>query len=302
MYLTTLWYTHCKGVDQTSNFDSTMDPSAHHLDHSTSQQTSQQTHVTQPHACLHTPTELISSAHQDRADWACTHPIPRDSTIFHCRSVILLYRHQFYYYELNHFSRVNSAILLDNLKIFAQSFCYSELNHYCYSARSFFNCYRSHLFLIATVFGLFWLMQCSIIFLLLQCSVILCCYSAHSFSTTAMLNHSSYYNSQSFLFCYNAQPFRVATCTWPLSHFAKWPSGGAGQEVARGSFRGTSARLGEGWLTGPSHTGRAHGLGVSDLIGQLDFWVIHTHTHTHTHTQTVSIYTTCVERPLWFST
>jgi hypothetical protein len=72
--------------------------------------------------------ELISSACPDRANQLCTtrrsrhspdrvdrplaHPISRDSAIFRCRSVILLYCQLFCCNELSHFTSLDSAILV----------------------------------------------------------------------------------------------------------------------------------------------------------------------------------------------
>jgi hypothetical protein len=118
---------------------------------------------------------------------SCAHHDPHDSTIFHYCSVILRYQLSFCYNELNHFTRVNSAILLDILEILAQSFCVN-------------------LEIFAIVLSHSMMLQCSTI----PGATVLShpwCYNAQSSLVATVLSHFQRLQCSSILHCYSAQPF-----------------------------------------------------------------------------------------------
>jgi hypothetical protein len=101
---------------------------------------------------------------------------------------------QSFCYNISHFATVNSAIMLQSIQLF----CYSQLNHFCYSAQSFFDCYNalviprdtmlSHSsyysaqsFLITPLLSHFPLLQYSVVLHCKRCSVIPRCYNTQSF-------------------------------------------------------------------------------------------------------------------------
>jgi hypothetical protein len=125
---------------------------------------------------------------------------PCDLTISRYCTVILQYHLSFWYNELNHFVRVNSAILLDILKILSQSFCMNSVIFY-YSAQSFHDatilhhssCYSDQLFLVP------------------HRSVISRCYSTQSFFTAAVLRHFSLLQCSTIPHAKRAQSLLIAT-------------------------------------------------------------------------------------------
>jgi hypothetical protein len=133
----------------------------------------------------------------DRADQsrACSDPM-RLSHFPLLLSHFTISSSTFSYNELIHFARVNSTILLDTLKIFAESFCYSELNYY--STQSFSVATVPCPFLVATVLSHFY-----------------CC-SAQRFLVDTVLSHFLIDTMLNHFFdCYSAQPFHFNTV---LSH------------------------------------------------------------------------------------
>jgi hypothetical protein len=99
---------------------------------------------------------------------------------------------------------VISTILLSHFVILSTRFCYTELNHFCYSAKLFFDCYNTHPFLIDTVLSNFFIatvLSHILIAILLshssliQCSIIPRCYSAQSFFTATVFSNSLCYST-----------------------------------------------------------------------------------------------------------